>query len=107
MNHRDSEIMKFLRIFGVVAICLLACPSAEAQEVDYKPGEVIVTLAPGSSIDAINAEYGSRTIAQSGDTYLLGLPTLTGTKKIAKKMSLESGVLTAGPNTLVASPAAK
>ncbi|MCP5034434.1 MAG: S8 family serine peptidase [Actinomycetia bacterium] len=98
----------------VAATLLVAAPSAavagEPKPLAIQPGEVVVKIERGATIDAIHAEYGTEvitTLLGTRGVYLLSVPIDTTkkpkdqekkTKDLAKKISKEDHVVYAEPN---------
>ncbi len=98
----------------LAATMLVASPSVagagEPKPLSIQPGEVVVKIEPGGSIDALHAEYDTEVIATLLGTrgvYLLSVPIDTTkklkdqekkTKDFAKKIGKEDHVIYAEPN---------
>lgn len=73
------------------------------------PNEVIVKLAPGTSIAAINQTYGTTTIRLFSPTrtiYLLQAPTGADPEQLAETMNNDGRILYAEPNRITDAPEA-
>lgn len=106
-----------MKLRNIVAACSLVVLSASlagagvraaaAATKRFVRGEAIVTLLPGTTIDQINAQYGTTVLDQTGDTYLLSTPNGSATNNVVKKLRTDPNVAAAGRNDFVASPNAR
>ena len=106
---------KYISIPSMIALVLasvVAVPGpATAQQGGSKkfvPGQVIVVPQPDTTIEQINAFYGSTTVAQtSTGAYLVQLPATTNTNAAVRQMRTSSRIQAASPNLYIASPASR
>jgi subtilisin family serine protease len=82
---------------------------ARADDDDYEANQVVVKLNPSANttIDHINASYGTRTLEKllgSTGVYLLQLPTGSDTEVVAQQMETDSRLLYAEPNFVAEAP---
>jgi subtilisin family serine protease len=100
----------------VLALCLLMLlgvaghAQADCGPGDFVPGQVVVKLDPGATVEQINATYGSRVVEPfpgGTGTYLLGLPAGSGvvdTVETVEQMESDPRLLYAEPNFLAQPP---
>jgi subtilisin family serine protease len=119
MDHRlgngyatslGSRASKCLIAMGVLALALLvltlwaASPArALVEGEDFVPGQVVVKLDPtvGTTIDKINADYGTSTLEKlpgSTGVYLLRVPAGSDTQGLAGRLAKDTRLLYAEPN---------
>lgn len=109
-----NQIMNFRNFVAVASLLVLSAsaPGAVVRAAGigakrYVRGEAIVSLQPGTTIEQINAQYGTTVIDQTGDTFLLSTPDGNATNGTVKKLRNDPAVAAAGRNDFVASPNAR
>jgi subtilisin family serine protease len=106
---------KYISIPSLVAIVLASIVAAPGRALaqqgggkKFVPGQVIVVPQPTTTIEQINAFYGSTTVAQtSTGAYLIQLPSTTNTNTAVRQMRTSSQIQAASPNLYIASPASR
>ncbi len=98
-----------LVFLGLSAVALAAADPAQAlvEEKIFENGEVVVKLNGGTTIQEINADYGSATLEKllgSAGIYLLKLPDTADTQAVATRMASDPRLIYAEPNFLTESP---
>jgi thermitase len=112
MNIRALPQHLALTTALVLALSLLMLLGVAGQaqadcEPDFVPSQVIVKLNLGTTVNQINATYGSTTLEPfpgSADIYLLGLPPNSGVKKTVERMADDPRLLFAEPNFFAQPP---
>ncbi|HVG18465.1 MAG TPA: S8 family serine peptidase [Blastocatellia bacterium] len=104
------------KVISLALIILCAAiafsPRSGAQSFAVRPddevrrGQVVVEIRPGASIDAINARFGTATVARIYGTNFYRLATPNGKKenKYRKRLSKDADVLSASLNPLITTP---
>ena len=84
-------------------------PSPPGQPPAFNPEQVLVRLAPGASIETINARYGTRTLeaVEAQRVYLLGLPEGESVDEFLARVIQDPDLSTAAPNARVDAPEAQ
>ncbi len=96
--------------FALILFVLTAVFSTPSQAQngldDFRPGEVLVEIKPGASIDAINERYGTSTIQRIYGTnfYRLGTPKHKKEVKFRKRLANDVDVLSAALNPVITTP---
>lgn len=80
---------------ALAALPLMTCLAGVAMADEYESGEVQIELAPGTSIQAINALYGTTTLDSLPPLYLLGVATGQGETEILDQMEGDPRILEA------------
>jgi|GEM_PF-1039221 len=107
--------LRLLHLFKPVALVLslslvtiVFASGAQAQNGidDFRPGEVLIEVKPGASIDAINQRYGTTTIQRIYGTnfYRLGTPKRKKEAKFRKRLANDADVLSATLNPVIMTP---
>jgi thermitase len=125
MDHRlgngyatpiGSLASKCLIAMGALALALLvltlwaASPArALVEGEDFVPGQVVVKLNPtvGSTIEKVNADYGTSTIEKlpgSTGVYLLRVPAGSDTQGLVGRLAKDTRLLYAEPNFVAEAP---
>lgn len=83
-------------LIAFAPLCASAAPPEERDE----PGDLVITLKPGKSIEALNRRYGTTTLEQirGTDTFRVMAPQKN---KTLKRLRTDSAVRKAGVNTKV------
>ena len=103
---KDTVIQSLILVFSIFVSVSLAQAQSGAPEPEFRKGELIVEVSPGSSIDIINARYGTTTIQQIYGTNLYRLRTPNGKKenKWRKRLAKDADLLSVALNPVVLNP---
>jgi len=103
---KDTVIQSIILVFSIFVSAGLAQAQSCAPDPEFRKGELIVEVSPGSSIDIINARYGTTTIQQIYGTNLYRLRTPNGKKenKWRKRLSKDADLLSVALNPVVLNP---
>lgn len=93
----------------LLAVAFTATAPAQALVGDkvFKNGEVVVKLTGDTTVEEINADYGSATLQKllgSAGIYLLKLPDSADIQAVASRMESDPRLVYAEPNFVAASP---
>jgi len=102
----------FLKVVSIALILFFVCVALESNTkaqsgiADFRPGEVLVEIRPGASIDAINERYGTSTIQRIYGTnvYRLVTPKRKKEAKFRKRLANDPDVINASLNPVIATP---
>lgn len=92
---------------AVLLLTFVAADPASAEERAFENGEIVVKLAGGTTVEEINAQYGSTTEEQllgSAGIYLLRLPEASDPNAVAARMEADGRLVYAEPNFVAQSP---
>jgi hypothetical protein len=96
------------RVLAVFALLTIFCLQPSARAADYVPGELIIQLQPGASIDLIARVLGLRILERSAyaPVFRLGLPLLSllNLDTLLRILRLDPLVVAADPNLLIGFP---
>jgi subtilisin family serine protease len=112
MKNSQSFISRVLSIVAFVLICVVGIcvfdrpVHAQSGGDEFRPGEVLVEIKPGASIDEINARFGTTTLQRIYGTNFFRLRTPNGKKeaKFRKRLSRDVDVLSAALNPIINTP---
>jgi hypothetical protein len=106
MFCRFFKAFSFALIFFVVTALFATRSQAQSGIDDFRPGEVLVEIKPGASIDAINERYGTSTIQRIYGTnfYRLVTPKRKKEGKFRKRLANDVDVLSAALNPVITTP---
>lgn len=88
-------------LWGLIVAALLAAPlAADHGHNEYTPEEVVCAMAPGYSIDSINAAYGTtiKSHLNQTDCYLLMIPAGQNADSLATVIGQRADVIYCSPN---------
>jgi subtilisin family serine protease len=71
------------------------------------PGQVIVNLQPGATIDQVASEYGCAVVSETSGSYLMQLDKPGYETSVVKDMRTDPKIAAAGQNAYVSSPNAR
>jgi len=88
------------KIYQSVVILLVLILGSHAYAQNYIPGELLVHLRPGTSINQFNQNYGTWTLASSSfnTSYRLAIPANANVQAFVTRMSSDNRVLSVSPN---------
>jgi hypothetical protein len=109
---RNGLFARFLKGASIVLMVFVVSALLETQLLaqsgieDFRPGEVLVEIRPGASIDAINERFGTSTIQRIYGTnvYRLLTPKRKKEAKFRKRLANDPDVLNASLNPVIATP---
>jgi hypothetical protein len=109
---RNRMFARFLKGASILLMLFVASALLETQLLaqsgneDFRPGEVLVEIRPGASIDAINERFGTSTIQRIYGTnvYRLLTPKRKKEAKFRKRLANDPDVLNASLNPVIATP---
>lgn len=106
MSVRLFKAFSIALIAIVVTVLFAARSHAQTALDDFRPGEVLVEIKPGASIDAINERIGTSTIQRIAGTNFYRLRTRNGKKenKFRKRLANDIDVLSAALNPVISTP---
>jgi hypothetical protein len=106
MFFRSFKAVSFALIFFVVTALFATRARAQSGIDDFRPGEVLVEIKPGASIDEINERYGTSTIQRIYGTnfYRLVTPKRKKEAKFRKRLANDADVLSAALNPVITTP---
>lgn len=103
-----------LAVCGLALLALLIVTFATADPAQalvgdkvFENGEVVVKLNGGTTVEEINADYGSATLQKllgSAGIYLLKLPDAVDTQAVAARMESDPRLIYAEPNFVAKAP---
>jgi hypothetical protein len=106
MYFRSFKALFFALILFAVTAVFSTQSRAQSGIDDFRPGEVLVEIKPGASMDAINQRYGTSTIQRIYGTnfYRLGTPKRKKEAKFRKRLANDADVLSAALNPVITTP---
>ena len=106
MFARFVKTFSFALIFFVVTALCSTRSQAQSGINDFRPGEVLVEIKPGASIDAINDRQGTSTLRRIYGTnfYRLVTPKRKKEAKFRKRLANDVDVLSAVLNPVITTP---
>src|SRR6266496_1099987 len=106
MFARFFKGFSFALIFFVVTALFATRSQAQSGIDDFRPGEVLVEIKPGASIDAINERQGTSTLQRIYGTnfYRLVTPKRKKEAKFRKRLANDVDVLSAVLNPVITTP---
>lgn len=98
-----------LAFLALLTATFIAADPAQAlvENENFKNGEVVVKLGEGTTVEEINADYGSTTLQKllgSAGIYLLKLPDTANTQAVATRMGSDPRLIYAEPNFVAEAP---
>lgn len=98
-----------LALLALLVVAFAAADPAQAQAASqtFKNGEVVVKLSGDTTVEEINADYGSTTLQKllgSAGIYLLKLPASADTQAVVTQMEADPRLIYAEPNFVGESP---
>jgi hypothetical protein len=111
MGRIRAILVVVLSAYALVPACESGGPTAPAPPTDrgYVPGQVLIRLVPGASIQTIHDRYHTRTIEaiESERVYLIDLPSNVTVEEILPVLRGDSDLQKVSPNAEISIPEAQ
>jgi len=106
MFARHLKAVSMALILFCVSAALKIDTKAQSVIGEFRPGEVLVEILPGASIEAINERYGTSTLQRIYGTnvYRLVTPRRKKEAKFRKRLANDPDVINASLNPVIATP---